>query len=494
MKWDAVSRRHLLQGLGGFTLALPFLPSLAPRALAGVIPGKRFIGIGNSHGVYPEWWPSLSATQNLGQGVYAGDLTSVSGDLSPIFPNQHFGDLKSKILFLRGLDTCYAVNHCRQTPFSAGTHGGSANSSTMQIGSPSIDWVIGQSAVTYPSPPKVRNLVVSPDPLGRRDGGSYTFARTDNGTPVVAAVGNAQTAFDLAFKGELGTSDDPNSPKADDMKKVVDKVYEDYKRLRGSSRLGAADQLRLDDHLTHLSEVQKQLLASPAGAAASCSSPIPSPIRTTASVTEWDQAVKNHIDIVVAALACGSTKVAGIVFGPYFEAAYFGAKGYHEAVSHSTTNIEGHAKVQGAQARHIAYLIRKLDSITESDGRSLLYHSLVMWNNSLGKGSSHSSKELPLFMAGNGGGTFTTGRLLDYRYRPFYKGFITGNQYAGRPYNQLLVSILQAMGLQPQEYEQAGQPGFGVYDGPDVKPALDPYHAAYKTVEVKRAPLPGLRD
>ena len=55
-------------------------------------------------------------------------------------------------------------------------------------------------------------------------------------------------------------------------------------------------------------------------------------------------------------------------------------------------------------------------------------------------------------------------------------------EWRGRPYNQLLVSLLLAMGLAPHDFEAPGEPGFGDYsDNPGAYDIPD-----------RRAPLPGL--
>ncbi|MBL9028204.1 MAG: hypothetical protein JNL21_38785, partial [Myxococcales bacterium] len=51
--------------------------------------------------------------------------------------------------------------------------------------------------------------------------------------------------------------------------------------------------------------------------------------------------------------------------------------------------------------------------------------------------------------------------------------------YRGRPYNSLLVSLAQAMGLEAADYEQGGQAGIGdlsgnVFDQWDLASATQP--------------------
>jgi len=57
----------------------------------------------------------------------------------------------------------------------------------------------------------------------------------------------------------------------------------------------------------------------------------------------------------------------------------------------------------------------------------------VLWSNELGKGNIHSRALAPYVLAGKAGGALTTGRFLTYA--------------GDLPHNNLLVSVLQAMGI-----------------------------------------------
>ena len=66
---------------------------------------------------------------------------------------------------------------------------------------------------------------------------------------------------------------------------------------------------------------------------------------------------------------------------------------------------------------------------------------------------------------GTGGGAVRAGRYLDYvdHDRPIRFRQHDGSVVEGVQYNRLLVSLLQAMGLAPGEYETTPGAGFGEY-------------------------------
>jgi hypothetical protein len=78
-----------------------------------------------------------------------------------------------------------------------------------------------------------------------------------------------------------------------------------------------------------------------------------------------------------------------------------------------------------------AYLLRKLNEVVEPDGSRLLDNTVVMTWSEMATGT-HVLKNVPYLLAGSAGGYFKTGRWL---------------KYAGEPHGNLLVSLLNAMGV-----------------------------------------------
>jgi len=56
--------------------------------------------------------------------------------------------------------------------------------------------------------------------------------------------------------------------------------------------------------------------------------------------------------------------------------------------------------------------LRRLDAMKESDGTSVLDNSMIVYGNALGDGNRHNHDELPVVLAGGGGGTLNPGRHL----------------------------------------------------------------------------------
>ena len=62
----------------------------------------------------------------------------------------------------------------------------------------------------------------------------------------------------------------------------------------------------------------------------------------------------------------------------------------------------------------VAYLLGRLKSIEEPDGRTLLDNSMIVYGAILGDGNAHDPDDLPTLLAGRGGGTIDSGRAIEF--------------------------------------------------------------------------------
>ena len=111
----------------------------------------------------------------------------------------------------------------------------------------------------------------------------------------------------------------------------------------------------------------------------------------------------------------------------------------------------------------VARLLERMLEVDERDGESLLHHSMVMWSNELS--FNHLNYSMPTAMWGQAGGYLRTGRYIDYidHDRPTRFRQHDGSVVEGVQFNRLLVTIMQAMGLTPDEYEREPGRGYGEY-------------------------------
>jgi len=106
-------------------------------------------------------------------------------------------------------------------------------------------------------------------------------------------------------------------------RRLANRVKEDFDALQSNTRLSRSDRDRLDHFVTLIRDVQTRIDSVPV---ISCDGPLQRMEET------HDQAYSNHIDIMIAALACGITKIGTMYC--YHHASDGNDRGLHD-VSHA---------------------------------------------------------------------------------------------------------------------------------------------------------------
>jgi hypothetical protein len=209
------------------------------------------------------------------------------------------------------------------------------------------------------------------------------------------------------------------------------------------------------------------------------------------------------LDVAVAALRCDITRVIGFNL---IKSAYVDSGGTQRVSYHDSASIAGDwhqfaHEADGNAGKRFNFnaiskwltnnvfkaLLDRLD-VDEGNGKTMLDNSLVVWGNELGL--AHYSTDVQTLMAGGAGGAIKTGYYVDYidwtqSYANPIEGW--GVLSPGLPTNRWLVTILQAMGLSPADYERNGTPGYG-----NTKLIDAPYNWPTPNTSQIGAPLPGI--
>jgi hypothetical protein len=200
-------------------------------------------------------------------------------------------------------------------------------------------------------------------------------------------------------------------------------------------RISAADRLRVQQHQDSIRQIESQLLAT----TSACSAPMVSSMSLT-DINNYPAIGKAQMDILVAALACGQTRIASLQWSRSVSdipMPWLNIGTGHHTLSHkpdTDTVSQGQlVSINTWYAQQFAYLLQKLDSVQESNG-TLLDNCMVLWINELAKGNVHSHQPLPVVIAGKCGGAIRSGRFVSYP--------------STTPHNNLLVSIANAFGTQ----------------------------------------------
>ena len=153
---------------------------------------------------------------------------------------------------------------------------------------------------------------------------------------------------------------------------------------------------------------------------------------------------RDHIrlmaDMIVLAFQTDSTRIATLVLSsdgsnrtfPEIEV----SDGHH-ALSHHQDDpekIEKIARIDRFYVEQFAYLLERLKAATDAAGRPLLDTSMVAYTSGLSDGNKHRHNDLPLLLAGRGGGRLVPGRHLRLPdEQPMANLFLTMLDIVGAP-------------------------------------------------------------
>jgi len=481
------TRRQFLRGAGGFSLALPFLPSLLDRRearAAAATPKKRFVQMCTQHGaiwganMYPDAATLTDTTTYAGRDVKRGKLApqTVAGasQLSAVLrgPSTLLTPaLAAKMNVLRGLDVPWYIGHHTGGHLGnfARNDGNGADGTYMQAyATPTIDQLMAWSPKFYADLATIRQRALV---IGSRI--SYNWSNPANPQalgPVqeVAGTTDAQALFKQIFVG--ATTPDPSAVTT----AVVDRVNADYMRLRnGSARLSADDRHRLDDHMQRLAELERKVNVH-----ATCPSIMPVTTNTgmlinTASYgitpTMQTQVYQAMNDVIVAAFLCDTSRIAAMNIREDFST-YVGD--WHQDVAHHAAEPDGAKQAIIMAAHQLTFekvfldLCSKLD-VDDGTGQTYLDSALVVWTQESGE-YTHAGQGMPVVTAGSAGGFLSTGNYCDYRNPALVSdngesGNMAVKIFGGLLWQQWLGTALQAMGLARTDFETNG---LGGYPGP----------------------------
>ena len=477
---EATSRRQVLRGAAGFTLAIPLLPSLLPRGVQAATRQPKLVSFASSHGAVwvQDMCPAVSSlterqqlypTHSIGWGPLKRTVDGTNANLSRILsaPSTLLTDrIVSKMNVLLGVDIPFGIahhtgGHLGNYARNDGNEGG--GKAAQAFPRPTLDQVLGWSPKFYQSLEGVRERVI----VGGYGGGNFSWNYTNPG----AKTGNIQAAkdagpselFDRVFMGGVSTqpAGSPSRPS------VVNKVINDYRSLRQSDkRLSTSDKQRLDDYIGRLDELQRKLSVKRVNPV-SCQA-LGKPTQNASSAPKEYFGALN--DVIAAAFLCSGSRIATIALGggDGFTPGYSGD--WHEQVAHSTWRSPGPMNLMvEAQRRMFEWafldLAQKLD--VDAAGGSLLDETLVQWSSESGP-ESHTPLSQPVITVGGAGGYFKTGMFVDYRNVTPKSAAGSGTafgdpprKYAGLVHNRWLGTIAQSMGLAPADYEADGVGGYG---------------------------------
>ncbi|MGY8652173.1 MAG: DUF1552 domain-containing protein [Verrucomicrobiia bacterium] len=402
-------RRSFLKGLGA-SMALPMLDAMTPsRALAAATrPPVRSAFIFVPNGVHLDNWTPKTTGANF-------DLPSILEPLTPV---------KNDLLVLSGLthDKGRANDdgpgdHARNAGvFLTGAQPLKSQGSEIRAGI-SVDQV---AARQVGSETKFTSLELAAEggrSSGKCDSG-YSCAYSNNiswrdaATPMTAET-DPRLVFERLFGNQLPKEMTESQARRQRYRKsILDFVLEDANRL--NAKVGGDDKQKLDEYLTAVRDIEQRIERAENGVDSKKISPR---LRPAGIPKGYDEHIRLLGDMMALAFQTDATRVASFMFaraGSNRTYRPIGVSEGHHSLSHHQNDAGKLAKISAINRFHtqqLAYILQKLKSIREGDG-TLLDNCMIVYGSGISDGNKHNNENLPVLVAGKGGGSILTGRHM----------------------------------------------------------------------------------
>ena len=148
-------------------------------------------------------------------------------------------------------------------------------------------------------------------------------------------------------------------------------------------------------------------------------------VETPAGVPpDYAEYVQLMFDMLILAFQTDSTRVATLMLahdGSNRSFDHIGiSEGHHDLTHHQNRPdwIEKVADIDLWYVRQFARFLEKLQATKDVDGNSLLHNSMIVYGSGNADGNRHTHDNLPVVLAGGGGGTLTPGRYVKHGSKP----------------------------------------------------------------------------
>lgn len=401
-----LSRRTFLRATG-VSLALPWLDAFAAAAEA---PRRRMVCICTPLGLHPPFFFPEKVGKDYELTSYLQVLKDFRDDFTVISGLAH-----------AGMNPGFA--HQASASFLTGAPGAGRPGFRNAI---SVDQLAAEhmgGQTRFPS------LALSGEGAG--------ISCTRTGAPVPAATSPARVFARLFLAGQ------PDEVQAqvrrlNEGRSILDDVGDQARKLQ--SGVGSGDRDRLDEYLTSVRELERRLARDEAWTKKpkpKVDVPPPTDIPNAADLIGRTRLL---FDLAHLALQTDSTRLitimlAGSTYAPPIQGVTLG----HHDLSHHGKDPDKLAQLQIVEVETMKTLRDLLAKLKQSkeEGATLLDRTTVFLGSNLGDGSSHSVRNLPVFVAGGG---FKHGQHLAF------------DPHNPPPLCNLYVSMLQRLGVEVDKF------------------------------------------
>ncbi|HEV8246250.1 MAG TPA: DUF1552 domain-containing protein [Polyangiaceae bacterium] len=430
-----LGRRQLLGALGAVGVAVPLLSSLRAHAQSEQFP-KRVVLMFTPNGVIQTaWWPATITSET------DFELGAIH---QPLVPYQ------DRLLVLHGVNAKVAMEGTMGGPHQRGI-GGLFTGESLQAGEfvdgcgKTAGWANGISVDQAAA-----NVIGQDTPLKSLELGVRALENDVQGRIAYSGPGEPLPPMNvpldvynrlISAPGFAAPAAAPADPLLAQRKSILDTVASEFDELE--KRVSAEDKAKLEEHLGLVRDLERRMTATGSG---TCAMPEQPQVLDPSSETDMPTIAELEVDLLAMAFACDLTRVASLQISTSLNRIrypWLNSLGEGHTLSHSApadNDAVSELITRGAwHAGLVARLCSRLEAIPEGDGTAL-DNTVLVWCSEVSEGNVHSHTNMPFLVLG-GGWYFRTGRYLDF---------------GGASHNGLLVSLLNALGVDTETFGKAG--------------------------------------
>jgi hypothetical protein len=252
-------------------------------------------------------------------------------------------------------------------------------------------------------------------------------------TTPVAPEPNPRLLFERLFgAGAPGERAANLKRRQEQQRSIMDFVLDDARSLQ--RQLTYRDKQKLDEYLFSVREIEKRLeKAEKFGT-------VPDPaVSTPGGVpTSFEDYIQVMFDMLLLAFQTDSTRIATFLLANEGSNRAFPeigiAEGHHYLTHHQNKQemISKVADIDLFYMKQFARFIEKMEQTQDVDGKSLLHNSMIVYGSGNADGNRHTHVNLPVILAGGGGGALRPGRYV---------------KSGGVPMSNMLLSMADRLGV-----------------------------------------------
>jgi len=417
MKDWRIDRRMFLRGVGA-AVALPMLDAMVPsmaRATRAASAGAA--GAGKLAGGFPKRMAWVYVPNGKNMEDWTPDTTGPNYDMKMIL--QPLAAHKKDFTLISGMAHKSADamgdgggGHARAAAtFLTGHHPRKTSGANISSAT-SVDQVAANANGSQTRLPSLELTCDRGQAVGQCESGyscTYQFnlswrSETQPMTPEV----DPKLVFERLFGAGTPEAKAQQAKRDRYNTSILDIVAEDARGLQ--TRLGVGDKRKMDEYLTSIRDVERRIQSD-------SKFDIVVPSAGEAPVIPDDYDYREHLRLMYDMMTLGfqtdSTRIITFIAAhdgsnrPYPQAGV--ADGHHDLSHHRNEQAKKAllAKINTFHTTQFAYFLAKLKSIKEGEG-NLLDNCMIVYGSGLSDGNSHSNRNLPVILAGGGGGTIKT--------------------------------------------------------------------------------------